>query len=66
MIGRIHCCRIYNLIQCAAEEILFRGYMYRMFRSLKGGAFWSIFIATRSQRVRQLFPSFKHLKDNQK
>ncbi|MGW9124233.1 CPBP family glutamic-type intramembrane protease [Paenibacillus chitinolyticus] len=30
------------LIQSAAEEILFRGYMYRMFRSLRGGVFWSI------------------------
>jgi membrane protease YdiL (CAAX protease family) len=34
------------LVQSAAEEILFRGYMYRMFRSLKGGAFWSIFITS--------------------
>ncbi|SFX54368.1 CAAX protease self-immunity [Thermoactinomyces sp. DSM 45891] len=34
------------LFQCAAEEILFRGYLYRMFRSLKAGAFWSIFITS--------------------
>ncbi|MDQ0418884.1 membrane protease YdiL (CAAX protease family) [Croceifilum oryzae] len=34
------------LLQCVAEEILFRGYMYRMFRSLKTGAFWSIFITS--------------------
>lgn len=34
------------LVQSAAEEILFRGYMYRMFRSLRGGAFWSIFITS--------------------
>ncbi|MFF2017056.1 CPBP family intramembrane glutamic endopeptidase [Paenibacillus sp. NPDC058177] len=33
-------------VQSASEEILFRGYMYRMFRSLKGGAFWSIFISS--------------------
>ncbi len=30
------------LLQSSAEEILFRGYIYRMFRPLKGGAFWSI------------------------
>ncbi|RXZ83096.1 CPBP family intramembrane metalloprotease [Paenibacillaceae bacterium] len=34
------------LVQSAAEEMLFRGYMYRMFRSLKGGAFWSICITS--------------------
>lgn len=34
------------LIQSAAEEILFRGYMYRMFRSLRGGVFWSIFLTS--------------------
>ena len=34
------------LIQSAAEEILFRGYMYRMFRSLRGGVFWSIFVTS--------------------
>ncbi|WP_098741776.1 CPBP family intramembrane glutamic endopeptidase [Paenibacillus sp. EZ-K15] len=34
------------LVQSAAEEILFRGYMYRMFRSLRGGVFWSIFITS--------------------
>ncbi|MEC0307527.1 CPBP family intramembrane metalloprotease [Paenibacillus lautus] len=34
------------LVQSAAEEILFRGYMYRMFRSLRGGAFWSILITS--------------------
>ncbi|GGG51926.1 hypothetical protein GCM10010918_00740 [Paenibacillus radicis (ex Gao et al. 2016)] len=33
-------------VQSAAEEILFRGYMYRMFRSIKGGAFWSVFISS--------------------
>lgn len=31
------------LLQSAAEEIFFRGYMYRMFRSLRSGVFWSIF-----------------------
>ncbi|REK75774.1 CPBP family intramembrane glutamic endopeptidase [Paenibacillus paeoniae] len=34
------------LIQVSSEEILFRGYMYRMFRSLKGGVFWSIFVTS--------------------
>lgn len=34
------------LLQSAAEEILFRGYMFRMFRSLRGGAFWSIFLTS--------------------
>ncbi|WP_259392042.1 CPBP family intramembrane glutamic endopeptidase [Paenibacillus thiaminolyticus] len=34
------------LIQSAAEEILFRGYMYRMFRSLRGGVFWSILLTS--------------------
>lgn len=34
------------LVQSAAEEILFRGYMYRMFRSLKGGVFWSILVTS--------------------
>ncbi|WP_254635212.1 CPBP family intramembrane glutamic endopeptidase [Paenibacillus sp. GbtcB18] len=34
------------LIQSAAEEILFRGYMYRMFRALRGGVFWSIFLTS--------------------
>lgn len=31
------------LLQSCAEEILFRGYLYRMFRPLKGGVFWAIF-----------------------
>ncbi|MGJ0441234.1 CPBP family intramembrane metalloprotease [Paenibacillus polysaccharolyticus] len=34
------------LFQSAAEEILFRGYMYRMFRSLRGSAFWSILVTS--------------------
>ncbi|SEG59458.1 CPBP family intramembrane glutamic endopeptidase [Paenibacillus sp. UNC499MF] len=34
------------LIQSTAEEILFRGYMYRMFRSLRGGVFWSILLTS--------------------
>lgn len=34
------------LVQSAAEEILFRGYMFRMFRSLRGGVFWSIFVTS--------------------
>ncbi|MCM3340331.1 CPBP family intramembrane metalloprotease [Paenibacillus sp. MER TA 81-3] len=34
------------LLQSAAEEILFRGYMYRMFRSLRGGVFWSISVTS--------------------
>ncbi|WP_232436738.1 CPBP family intramembrane glutamic endopeptidase [Paenibacillus senegalimassiliensis] len=34
------------LCQSAAEEILFRGYMYRMFRSLRGGVFWSILVTS--------------------
>ncbi|WP_256124079.1 CPBP family intramembrane glutamic endopeptidase [Paenibacillus chitinolyticus] len=34
------------LIQSAAEEILFRGIMYRMFRSLRGGVFWSILLTS--------------------
>jgi len=33
-------------VQSAAEELLFRGYMFRMFRSLKNGAFWSILISS--------------------